>query len=406
MKKSVTTVNAQKPIIAKGRGAVKSELLEDGDPLIRKFNDFYVEEWKRAHPGDKEPREWFYVSDVGRCPRSIYYQFHNAEKKRDMQASTIMMFTFGDLFHDEAQRVFRALGFTTSKDIEFGTWSKVGFMKRGRLDVLIDETWITPAMKVVTEIKSKSSIDADEPPDAEVDQLMSYMADCRTDPYFTSRKIPIREYGYLFYMDRSGFSGTGIKAWRIYYSQDRVRTILREFRSLHAAIKRKSLPLRPYVRDSVPCSYCRFQDFCWEDVPRPVPPELEADAAITVPAMEIVESQGAAYLRLKSEIKKNEADLELAEKVLTQYFKSTGTKTLDVGGIPINFEVYNDAHLNVPFLLEKLKSKWHLIAVPRVGLLRDAVKAGILDGETFERAFEYEVKTRLKIGKPKKEVKK
>jgi len=392
----------EKKIITKSRGVVKTELVEDDNPLIRKFVDFYVEEWKRAHPGDKNPREWFYVSDVGRCPRSIYYQFYNADKKREMQASTIMMFKFGDLFHEEAQRAFRALGFTTSKDIEFGTWSKVGFMKRGRLDVLVDETWVTPAMKVVTEIKSKSSIDADEPPDPEVDQLMSYMADCRNNPYFKSKKIQIREWGYLFYVDRSGFSEVGIKAWRIHYSEDRVKTILREFRALHRAIKRKLIPLRPYTRDSLQCGYCRFQDFCWEDVPRPAEPELEKDESVPVPAMEIVESQASAYIRLKSEIKVKEKELELAEMVLEQHFKSSGTKTLDVGGIPINYELYNYAHLNVPYLLEKLKAKWYLIAVPQVGLLREAVKNGIVDGETFERAFEFEVRSRIKIGKPAK----
>jgi len=385
--------------ISTRRGVVKADRLLDDDPFIKHITDFYREEWKRDHPGDKNPREWFYVSDVGRCPRSIFYQFKQPEKKRNLALSTLLMFKFGELFHEEVMRVFRALGYTTGKDIEFGTWSKVGFMKRGRIDALVKDP-VVPAMFITTEVKSKNpyAFAADEPNENEVDQLLSYMADIRADPYFKSRGGAIADFGYIFYIERSGLADMPFAVWKVHYSEERIEAIRREFRSLHRAIKQNSLPERPYTRDDINCQYCRFRDYCWEGVPLPEQPKHEADDTIEVPAMEIVESMAETYVRLKAEIKEKETELELAEKVLKRYFQGTGQDEMKA----VRYEKYNAAVINEAYLLRHAAKLWPKIAKPQVGLMREAVESGLMTGTVFEGAFTVEVRDRLKIKKEKK----
>lgn len=382
--------------LAKDRGDVKVELLPDDNEITKGVLNFYVEEWKRGHTGDKNPREWFYVSDVGRCPRSIFYQFKNPEVKRDMAASTIMMFKMGDLFHDELQRVFRALGFSTSKHIEFGTWSKVGFMKRGRLDVLLQ---IGGTCIAIGDIKSKNPFGFKEPPpDYETDQLLSYMEDCRNDPYF--KNIKLHDYGLLIYIDRGGFGTPPILIWKVDYSKDRVEAIKSEFLSLHAKITASELPDRPYIRDSVDCQYCRFLEHCWRDIPLPPEAKIEKDETIKPPAYEIVQSAAASYVSLKAQISQAEKDLEQAAGVLLQYFKSTGQDKIEEF---VQAIATQKVDIDIAFLLANVSAdRWPSIAKPQITMMRDAVKAGILDATTFELSKRYESGVGLRIIKKKK----
>lgn len=392
-------------IIARDRGKVKVEKLPDDHPFVMSILDYYEDEWKRSHTSDKIPREWFYVSDVGRCPRSIYYQFFNAEEKKPMAASTIMMFKFGNLFHEELQRVLRNLGHSSGKFVEFGTWSKVGFMKRGRLDILLSmdgEDENVPVALVVGEIKTKNPYNFDSDPyDNEIDQALSYISDIRGDPYFARKKIA--DYAYLIFIDRGGVATPSLCVWRVDYSEDRVKIIKREFRKLHKAIKEKTIPTRPYERDSVQCTYCRFQEsICWADIPRIEPPALEPDPTIEPPTKEIVDSMANAFVRLKDEIKEKEKDFDLAKKVLTQHFKATPSDEIKVGEATIKYSPSETTGLDVEYLLKYLQKKWHLFAKPQLGLLREAVASGQVDATTFEKAKIPGRSYSITISRPKK----
>lgn len=381
-------MTATATVTAKERGDVRCEKLAEDHDLVRAILDKYVENWKRSHPGDKKARNYFYNSDVGRCPRSIYYQFYSPEKKKDMAASTIMMFKLGDLFHDELQAMLGSLGYMTNKDIEFGTWSKVGFLKRGRLDVMLRY----PTMLVIGEIKSKNPYGFDSPPDnPEIDQLLTYMHDCKNDPYFRERGDKIADIGYIFYMDRGGLATPPICIWEVRYSKDRIKAIEKEFRALHRAIKGKQIPDRPYEMESVPCTYCRFQmSICWKGFAVAEEPKHEADVSIEPPGKEIVDSMAEACIRLKDEIEEKQGELDMARSVLTQYFKATGTSEIlpKLGG-KIRFSKSKITTLKEDYLLRKLKDKWHLFAKPTLSLLKLAVKEGKVDATTYQRALKF-----------------
>lgn len=392
-------------IIPKKRGEVKIEKMADDHPLLAGIYAHYVETWKRGHSGDKLPRAKFYNSDIGNCPRQTAYQFYCPEKKRDISVSTIMLFKYGDLFHDELQGVIKKLGFSTSKDIEFGTWSNLGFERRGRIDVLYLEEDGKMVLMVVVEIKSKNPYGFQTPPeDNEIDQTLSYVDDCLNSAYFKERGQAVADYFYILYVERSGLVSPPLALWKGYYSVDRVKAIKLQYRRLYKCIQAHLLPERPYERDAVKCQYCRMQDWCWMGVPSiPPPPELVPDETIKPASYEIVQSQAQNYVRIKGEIGALEKELGLSAKVMEQYFKSTGkTKIEEL----IEYEGYQRPDgVDEEFLWKKLKDVWNKISDVSITKLRDAVKDGLIDGETFERARRFKPAFRIKIIKPKKEAK-
>ena len=386
-------------IIAKDRGEVKIERLEELHPVLNDLISRYVDDWKKEHPFDKLPREWFYVSDVGKCPRSIYYQFKYPEKKREMSPHTIIMFAFGNIYHDEIQTKFRKIGYTTNKGVEFGTWSKLNFAKRGRLDVLLSEDGMT----VVTEIKWKNPYGFQtEPEEWEVDQLLSYIEDCKKDPYFKGRNIA--DYGYVVYLDSGLIASPPLAMYRIWFSEKRVEVIKSEFSELWDCIQKNKTPERPYERESWRCQYCRFLEWCWRGIPLPPEPKFEKDETIEPPSYEIVESMASSYLQTDLQEKELAKQRELARKVLIQYFKGTGKDEIVIGQEKIKFSLSNSYSLDEGYLWKKFKKIFNRIARPQVSLLKAALKDGLIDGTTFEKAKKLSgVSESLRIIRPKAE---
>jgi CRISPR/Cas system-associated exonuclease Cas4 (RecB family) len=390
--------NEAMPIVIVPKGEVKMTCIPE-HPILGRILDKYVDDWKRQHSSDKKSRPYFYVSDAGKCARQLVYQFLNPEQKHDMKASTIAMFTMGNLFHEEIQNKLLQIGATTAKDIEFGTMGGFNFEVRGRLDVML----IEDGKYVVTDIKSKNSFAFNtEPGIEEVLQLLIYIYQSKQDKYFQKKGMKIADYGYLLYADRGGLGDTPITMWRIEYDEGLLAQVVEWFEKIDKSIREKIYPERPFVRDSISCSYCRLKEWCWKDMPAPETPVLEPDASIEPPTQEIVESMARALVEGKARVSEIEKEIETAENVLKQYFKATGNKAVDVGGIPVTYEIYDKATIDEEYLLKYAKDRWISFAKPQITLLRKAVDDGIISGTMFEKALAHESKDRIKVGKPKK----
>jgi CRISPR/Cas system-associated exonuclease Cas4 (RecB family) len=369
-------------------------------PILNDLTNLYVNDWKKAHPYDKKPRLYFFVSDAGRCKRQLFYQFVEPEKKRDMASSTIMMFKMGDLFHDEVQQNLIRLKYASSKDIEFGTFGEAKFDPRGRLDAFIKEN----GRLVILDIKSKNSYAfEDEPNDEETYQLLFYIYQCKQDRYFSGRRQKIADYGYLLYVDRGGLSDMPFYLWKVEYSEEQIEILRAEFSRLQNDIQKKKIPIRGHERNSIKCNYCRFKELCWQGVPEePKPLELEANPAIEKPEMELVESAQNRYIQVKNEIKEKEAEEEKLHDILERYFKATGNKETE----RLIYSPSKETSLDRDYLLSKLKDKWHLIAEPKMKLIQAAIKAKEVDPEVFERAKRIEYGYKILIKKEAKDANK
>ncbi|MFW6124374.1 MAG: hypothetical protein ACOC5G_04050 [Acidobacteriota bacterium] len=383
--------------LGKPKEEIKIERLPDDTGLIKAIADYYVEEWKKTHGRDKVAKTYFYHTDCGKCPRSLYYANKNPEKKKDMGASTIMMFSMGNLFHDELTRVLTKIGATTNKNVEFGMLRRKGkWEASGRLDVFIPVGYtvingVQYEHLAVAEIKSHDpySFDMVDPKQKEVDQLIEYIGDCKESAYLKERKKIIMDYGFILYVDRSGMGDPlPVRGWSVNYSNSRMEEINDFFGEVWDAIEEKKIPPRPYERDSVECNYCRFQNWCWRGVPKKEQPKLEKDDSVEKPTKEILESAAVQFIDAKKRIKEAEKEVKKTKKILSNYFTATAEKEVNLkSGDKIKCSMSQSIDVDMDYLWRKCTKKdLKMMANIGIGKMREAVKEGLIDGTTFEKA--------------------
>jgi len=358
--------------------------------LIKELVESYREEWQRKQgQRDKQRRRYFYMSDVSKCDREIYYCFHNADKKRTIADKTLVFFRHGDLYHEEAQaRLKRKRLVDSSRDLEYGLedWE---IEATGRLDNFITED----GGLAVAEIKSKNpyGFNVDEPQEAEIDQLQWYIYAAKKNNSIRDRKI--LDHGYILYLERGEIADFPIAGWKIGYDPDHVEVIRDRFKRLWQAIQDKDIPIRPYERDSIKCQYCRFREFCWQGIPEAKEPELLPDESIEKPEKELVISAEQRYVQLKAEIAAREKELKGVYGLLMRYFQATGVSETDY----LKHIFSKSTTLDEDYLLSRLKDKWHLIAKPQARLIQQAIKDGEVDPEIFERAKKTDFRHSIRI---------
>lgn len=360
--------------------------------LIQELINSYREDWQYGSgQRDKEKRKYFYMSDVSKCDREIYYLFHSPEQKRTIADKTLILFCCGNLHHEEIQfRLKKRRIVESSRDLEFGIedWEVEA---TGRLDGFARDN----GALTVTEIKAKNPYGFlnEEPEDYEADQILWYIYAARNSKNLRKRKI--NDFGYILYFEGWPISDFPIAGWRIEYDEERVKQIRERFKNLKLIIEAKKIPQRPHERDSVKCQYCRFLDFCWKGIPLAKEPKLVANPSIEKPEKELVESAENRYVELKTKEAEIKSELEEVRTLLFRYFKATGQKETD----KILYCFSKRINLDNEYLLKNLKDKFHLIAKPQLIMIKKAIEAGQVDPEIFERAKKVEFSEYIKIKK-------
>ncbi len=373
---------------------IQIEMLPCDEGILNDIAQVALDEWKQSHPYDKENREYYYHSDAGKCPRQLYGLFKYGAKKTDMKASTVMMFSMGNLFHDEMSRLLKKVGIVQNKHIEIGLIrQRDGFKKSGRLDMFIvvkdgKKRKLVPL--AVTEVKSKSPyvFDVETPKQEEIDQGMSYVADAKSSDYFKD-KYEIVDYFFILYVDRSGLGAPiPIRAWKIGYSESRMNQIDVWFAELWRAIKDNNTPPRPYERDSLACVYCRLSDrWCWKDVPKLKEAEVREPDDAPLPEKEIIESHVGNFLKNRAIELEAKKQKEFSLKVLRNYYRAKKpAQIVDENGVGVKFSETTGYALDEKYLWRKCRQFYHLIAKPGVTLIKEAIKDGLIDASVLERA--------------------
>jgi hypothetical protein len=385
--------------------------LPDDHFLIRELVESYVEDWKEGSgQRDHQKRGYFYISDVSKCDRAIFYDFKCPENKRPITAKTLMMFAAGNLLHDDLQSRAKKRGLVESgRDIEYGLedWATKA---TGRLDFLTPVYRFIETEKgiAVVEIKTKNpyGFGDEEPNQDEVDQLLWYIDRLMDSANKSIKKLAVLPYGFILYADRSmSADPLPLAAWQVDFDPERVGIIKARYTTLDKAIAASEIPQRPFMRDSIKCQYCRYKEHCWQGVPEAAPALLMADESIAPPEQELVESMAARFIALQAEIKEREAEAKKCKATLSQYFKAKGAKEIPVNGDTITYTPVSHTELDAPFLYMKLKDVWFDITVPQTSLIEAAIKAGKVDPEVYERAkiTDYFWQIRIKKGKGGKE---
>ena len=368
------------------------EKLNSDHFLIREITESFLEDWKqKSGQRDHQKRGYFYMSDVGKCDRATFYDFTCPEKKRPITAKTLMMFNAGNLLHDDIQARVRQRGITESgRDIEWGLedWAHKA---TGRLDFIAAVYRFIETEKgiAVAEIKTKNpyNFGEEEPSQDEIDQMLWYIDRLKESSAKSVRQSAVLDYGFILYVDRAAIADPlPLCGWRVDFDAERVAVIKARFTALDKAIQVGDCPMRPFERDSIKCTYCRYEAHCWEGIPRPKAPVFVADEAIEPPEQELLESMAVRFLELKAEEKKVEAELETTHEILMRYFKATGLEQIPVDGKAIVHGTQKKTTLDDEYLLEQLGDKWLLIAKPDLKRIQAAIKDGMIDAGILETA--------------------
>lgn len=304
----------------------ESLLVERDYELVEAINKSYIDESKHGQGGIKDKGDLrqknLYFSNVGDCPREIYYKFFEPERARDYTVKGLILFDEGRAHHRNIQRRLedRGIGRNPEGFLEIPSCGAVGYYDE-LVNVGSENGWIICDMG---EIKSKLPYACEEVAQRDYDQAQLYHHAAQFSKRLKTKRIKIRNIR-IVYKDRAIQTDEVHFSWIAKPDLDRQQQIIEYFQWLHdVVITKKFLSPHPYEKKSTKCQYCRFKDWCWRKYPDQIIEEKEEITAdIKLPEKEILDS----YAKKVHEILKKEAELK-AEKdklipILLAYFSKT-----------------------------------------------------------------------------------
>lgn len=184
----------------------------------------------------------FYITDAGRCPRSIFFKFKRAPKE-EMDARVLRMFDHGDYIHRLILNALFSLGLVRSSEINTPPQKVIS----GRADAVL--SWENELY--VLDIKSMNSFlfkNLSQPKEENLDQLQLYLH------FFAIQK------GILLYVNKDTQE---LKEFIVIYDRTRAEKLLNELDQLKTKIDGNIIPkrLEDFPSDKQ-CQFCQFKEIC------------------------------------------------------------------------------------------------------------------------------------------------
>lgn len=194
---------------------------------------------------DKEherERHHFYVTDAGKCPRSIFFKFKNAPAK-DLTPEILRLLDHGDYIQMHILSNLFSLGIVRASEVRIPPNQIIS----GRADAIItldNELYVID----VKGINSNSFRVLEEPKTDNVNQIQLYLH------FFKIQK------GILLYVSKNTLE---LKEFLIPYSEDYCKKLIDGLIVLKTKIDRNVIPARidEYPQD-YQCRFCQFKEVC------------------------------------------------------------------------------------------------------------------------------------------------
>lgn len=199
------------------------------------IDQFYLDNFKERE------QDHFYITDAGKCPRSIYFKFKGAPR-REPEARVLRIFDHGDYTHMRLMAVLFGLGIVRAVELRIPPQSVIS----GRADAILD----IDGIPYVLEIKSTSSIKFAQMRSPETDHLKQIQL------YMHYFKIP---QGILLYEDKNT---QHLKDFIVRYDADFAQGILQGFEVLKEQIDKNIIPDIPPDIEAWRCQYCEYREEC------------------------------------------------------------------------------------------------------------------------------------------------
>mgnify|MGYP001617259992 CR=1 FL=1 len=202
-----------------------------------------IDKFYLSREKDREQRH-FYITDAGKCPRSLFFKFKKAPREA-MEAKVLRMFDHGDYIH---QLIMKPLfGMREINVVASEVNIPPQELISGRADAILSDG----KELYVLDIKSMNSMifrNLAEPKEENIDQIQLYLH------YF---KIP---RGILLYVNKDTQE---LKEFEISYSANRALALLNNLNALKTKIDANTIPDRMIgYPDDWQCKYCQFKEIC------------------------------------------------------------------------------------------------------------------------------------------------
>jgi len=202
--------------------------------LKEKIDEFYTSKQR-----DRD-RDYFYITDAGKCPRAVYFQFKKVPKK-PMDARVLRVFESGDHTHLRIISSLFALGLVKATEIDIPNKEIV----HGRADVIITVDG-EPMIVEIKSINSASFARLEAPEPDHYKQLQLYLH------FFNLKK------GIVLYENKNTQE---LKEFAVDYDEKTVKECIEKFHILLAQIKSDTIPSVNDV-NQWRCSYCPYAEEC------------------------------------------------------------------------------------------------------------------------------------------------
>lgn len=202
------------------------------------INQFYLDRHK-----DREKTR-FYITDAGKCPRSVFFKFKKAPKE-EMEARILRLFDHGDYIHMLIMKsLFGARGVhVVASEIDIPPRTIIG----GRADAIISDG----KELYVVDIKSMNSMifrNLESAKPENIDQLQLYLH------FFKIKK------GILLYVSKNTQE---LKEFILNYDPNRAKRLLQELSELKVKIDADTIPSRlANWPQNWQCRYCQYREIC------------------------------------------------------------------------------------------------------------------------------------------------
>lgn len=186
----------------------------------------------------------FYITDAGRCGRSLFFKFKNVPRK-EMEASVLRLFDHGDHIHQLIMKPLLSIReiHVVASEVKIPPQEIIS----GRSDAIISDG----KDLYVLDIKSMNSMIFDkltEPKEENINQLQLYLH------YF---KVP---KGILLYVNKNSLV---LKEFVVEYNQGKALSLLNDLNEIKKRIDSGMIPGRLLdYPESWQCRYCQFKEIC------------------------------------------------------------------------------------------------------------------------------------------------
>ncbi|MGC9031214.1 MAG: PD-(D/E)XK nuclease family protein [Minisyncoccia bacterium] len=184
----------------------------------------------------------FYITDAGKCPRSIFFKFKNAPRE-EAEARILRLYEHGDYIQMQMMNVLISLGLVRASEVNIPPQEIIS----GRADAILT---LNNELYVV-DFKSMNSMlfrELSEPKIEHINQIQLYLH------YF---KIP---KGILLYVDKDTLA---LKEFFVDYNKELCDSLISDLEKLKEKIDKNIIPerLKDYP-DNWQCRYCQFKEIC------------------------------------------------------------------------------------------------------------------------------------------------